>query len=88
MLMHVFDVRSNDFWSNFSTLFESSSGFSNNLPVEGLDRNSTQLQLKFKEFSFKLMFWLTSFVAPLSRLSLTGNEYLSIQFALANLSHR
>ena len=85
MLMHVFDVRSNDFWSNFSTLFESSSGFSNNLPVEGLDRNSTQLQLKFKEFSFKLMFWLTSFVAPLSRLSLTGNEFLSKPIDFPNL---
>ena len=85
MLMHVFDVRSNDFWSTFSTLFESSSGFSNNLPVEGLDRNSTQLQLKFKEFSFKLMFWLTSFVAPLSKLSLTGNEFLSKPVAFPNL---
>jgi hypothetical protein len=75
MLIHLFNQRPKHFWSNFSTLFETCSRISstNNFPVDAMDRNSTQLQFPFREFPFKVLFWLTHYVVPLSKLSPLGN---------------
>ena len=81
MLINVSAQRPKDFWTNFSSLFESvstNSFLSNNLPIEdvGFEQNSSQLQFARKEFSFKISFWMIHNLAPLSQLSSTGSKLL------------
>lgn len=81
MLVHASAHKPKDFWSNFSLLFEtvSTSSFPiNNLPIVddfGFEKNSSQLQLPRKEFSFKISFWMIHNLAPLSQLSPSGSNF-------------
>ena len=74
MLIQTCNQQQRGFWSSFSILLFGSSKISstNNLPNDSFDHNSSQLQFECKEFSFKLLFWLTFNIAPLVKISTTG----------------